>query len=115
MTWLILVQALLLALLAGAFSQAGASHVTDMKWFKGVVCVIGALSVLFIGIGIYAAQRAIRILKKKYEETYGGANHVPRNLPPIAGGDDVHLLGKVPFALPFLCIAVWAAVGYYIQ
>jgi hypothetical protein len=111
MTWLLLLQAFLLAILGGALSQSFQQHVKDIELFKWLICVIGISGSLLIGIGVWAAQRAINCLVREYEKPYGGADNIPKHLPPIVGGETPHVLGAVPLFLPILCFAVWIVVG----
>ncbi|MGA8025962.1 MAG: hypothetical protein WB992_02375, partial [Bryobacteraceae bacterium] len=111
MTWLLLFQAFLLAILGGALSQTFQQRVRDVELFKWLLSVIGIVGSFLIGVGIWAAQRAINCLVREYEKPYGGADGIPKNLPPLIGGETPHLLGAVPLFLPVLCIAVWIVIG----
>jgi hypothetical protein len=109
MTWLLLMQGFLLAILAGALSQGGRItpfHFTILLW---LICAAGMLGSSLIVVGIWAAQKAIRILVEEYCNAYTGSEK-PKHLPPITGGDLPQFLGLIPLYLPALCFLVWIGI-----
>jgi len=110
MTWLLLMQGFLLAILAGALSQEsllGRSRFSVLVLLLSSAGIIGSLLIL---VGIWAAEEAIRRLKREYEEPYRDCG-IPRHLPPLTGGEIPHFLGIIPLYLPFLCMLVWIGIA----
>jgi hypothetical protein len=114
MSWLLLLQAYLLAILGGALSQGFRGYLVNAGVFKWLICVVGILGTIFIGIGIRAAEMAIDDLKEQYNKAYEGSEH-PKNLPKLLGCEKGNLLGMVPLFVPFLCIVVWIVIGVVVR
>jgi hypothetical protein len=114
MTWLLVLQAFLLAVLGGALSEGLRGHLSDVGAFKWLICFVGVAGSIAIGIGVIAAQNAIRDLKGRYQAAYGNSE-IPKHLPPIVGDDISRVLGWVPLVLPILCMMVWVVIGFTIR
>ena len=103
-------QGFLLAILAGALSQGsriGASRFSVLVW---LLCLAGIVGSLLILVGIWAARKAIGLLKDEYEKPYRDCG-IPRHLPPIVGGELPQFLGLIPLYLPLLCLLIWIGIA----
>jgi hypothetical protein len=114
MTWLLLMQGFLLALLAGILSQGSRSGSTQYIVLIWLTSVTGMAGSVLIGIGIWAARKAILVLKQGYDEVYRDCG-IPRHLPPIVGGELPRFLGLMPLYLPFICFLVWVGILWILR
>jgi hypothetical protein len=114
-SWLMLAQAFLFALLYGSLAHDVQNQIKDPLLFRKIICFAGLVSSLLVVIGIVATQSAIKGIVDRYNDIYRGyEKSLP--LPPIDGGELPNFFGKFPlYGLPVFCVALWGFIWYCVR